>query len=83
MKKSTKKLLLTIFSTVILVACLAITSFAANSDVSFRANADDENTVIATQTGRNGKTYLFLPSSAEQGDTQSQAVKSKSCKYWP
>ena len=65
MKKSTKKLLMTIFSAVILVACLAITSFAANSDVSFKANADDDNTVIATQTGRNGKTYLFLPSSAD------------------
>lgn len=65
MKKSTKKLLLTIFFVIILVACLAITSFAANSDVSFKANADDNNTVIATQTGRNGKTYLFLPSSAD------------------
>jgi len=65
LKKSTKKLLLTIFSVVILAACLAITAFAANSDVSFKANADDKNTVISTQTGRNGKTYLFLPSSAD------------------
>lgn len=65
MKKSTKKLLLTIFSVIILATCLAITSFAANSEISFNANADDSNTVITTQTGRNGKTYLFLPSSAD------------------
>lgn len=65
MKKSTKKLLLTIFSVIILATCLAITSFAANSDISFKANSDDNNTVITTQTGKNGKTYLFLPSSAD------------------
>lgn len=65
MKKSTKKLLLTIFSAVILVACLAITSFAANADVTFKANADDDNTVITTQVARDGKKYLFLPSSAD------------------
>lgn len=65
MKKSTKKLLLTIFSIVALVACLAITAFSADSDVTFRANADDDNTVITTQTARDGKTYLFLPSSAD------------------
>lgn len=65
MKKSTKKTLLTIFSAVILVACLAITSFAANSDVIFKANAEDDNTVIATQVAKDGKSYLFLPSSAD------------------
>ena len=65
MKKLTKKLLLTVFSAVVLVLCLAITTFAANNDVSFKANVDDNNTVVTSQTGRNGKTYLFLPSSAD------------------
>ena len=65
MKKLTKKLLLTVFSAVVLVLCLAITTFAADNDVSFKANADDDNTVIVSQTGRNGKIYLFLPSSAD------------------
>ena len=65
MKKSTKKVLLTIFSVIILAACFAITSFAADSDISFKANDDDNNTVISTQTGKDGKTYLFLPASAD------------------
>ena len=65
MKKLTKKLLLTVFSAVVLILCLAITTFAADNNVSFKANVDDDNTVIVSQTGRNGKTYLFLPSSAD------------------
>lgn len=65
MKKSSKKIILTIFSAIILCACLAITTFAANSDITFKANADDNFTVVETQTGRDGKTYLFLPSSAD------------------
>ena len=65
MIKSTKKLLLAIFSIIILVTCFAITSFAADADVSFKANADDSNTVVTTQTGKDGKTYLFLPASAD------------------
>ena len=65
MKKLTKKLLLTVFSAVVLILCLAITTFAADNNVSFKANVDDDNTVIVSQTGRNSKTYLFLPSSAD------------------
>lgn len=69
MKKSTKKLLLTIFSAVILIVCFAITSFAAQADIydslKFKANADDDNTVVATQIARDGARYLFLPSSAD------------------
>lgn len=52
-----------------LAVCLAVTSFAANTGIyeslSFFANADDESTVIYTQTVKDGTRYLFLPSNAD------------------
>lgn len=68
MKKSTK-LLFSVIVTVLLSACFAFSSFAAEADIydslSFKANASDENTVIMTQEAADGKRYFFLPSSAD------------------
>lgn len=51
---------------------LAVTSFAAQTDfyssLSFKANADNDNTVIKTQFGTNSERYFFLPSSADFSD---------------
>ncbi|MCD7774151.1 MAG: CotH kinase family protein, partial [Clostridiales bacterium] len=68
MKNFTKKLFMTFAAAVIMSVLLALTAFAAETDIydslSFQANASDTNTVIYTQTIDDGSRYLFLPSSA-------------------
>lgn len=64
MTKSIKRILITSAIILTLSVCFAVTSFAADSSISFMANAGDANTVIKTQTV-NDKEYLFLPSSAD------------------
>lgn len=53
----------------VILLCFAVTSFAAGADITasvgYQANAGDANTAIHTQKGRDGSTYLFLPSSAD------------------
>lgn len=63
--KHLKKLVLTTLAVMCLVLCLAVSAFAANQSITFRANADDANTVVRVQENKEGKDYLFLPSSAD------------------
>lgn len=67
--KTVKKVILTVFAMAVIMLCFAVTSFAADADITatvgYQANAEDANTVIHTQNGRDGSTYLFLPSSAD------------------
>lgn len=69
MNKTVKKVLLTLFAMTTILLCFAVTAFAADADITatvgYQANAEDANTVIHTQAGRDGSTYLFLPSSAD------------------
>ncbi len=69
MNKTVKKVILTVFAMAVIMLCFAVTSFAADADITatvgYQANAEDANTVIHTQNGRDGSTYLFLPSSAD------------------
>lgn len=64
-----KKFLSVIAVAFALAVCLAVTSFAANTGIyqslSFYANAEDDSTVIYTQTTKDGTRYLFLPSNAD------------------
>lgn len=69
MNKTVKKVLLTVFAMAVILLCFAVTSFAADADITatvgYQANIEDANTVIHTQKGLDGSTYLFLPSSAD------------------
>ena len=63
--KHFSKPLITILSVICLTVCLAVCAFAADSNISFLADADNADTVINVQKARDGKDYLFLPSGAD------------------
>ncbi len=69
MKFCFKRFLTVSVSVILFLICLSVVSFAAENDIvdsiTFKANASDENTLVAVQTAYDGKKYLFLPSSAD------------------
>ena len=54
MNKTVKKVILTVFAMAVILLCFAMTSFAADADITatvgYQANAGDANTVIHTKS---------------------------------
>ena len=65
MKKSRLLLILTAIITTALTLILSVSAQNAGTEILYSAKTDKENTQIHSQTASDGKTYLFLPASAD------------------